>query len=315
MLRPDDTRSYSLTRELMLLALLSLLWGASYGLIKIAVSTITPVTLVGVRVLIASTLLWLVVLYRNLSVPMDLHTWRSFCVQSFIGYMLPFTMITWGQQFVDSGLAGILNSTTPIFVFLITLLWTRQEDVSFEKAFGVLAGLGGVTFLIGFDALQGLGSDVLGQLAITGATVSYALAMIYGRRFGSVAPEVTAAATLSIAAVVMLPAAFVFDDPMSLAPSPQSMVALVALGALATAAAFVLYFRLVNTLGALGTSSVAYARAAVSVIIGVTLLNEAFTWQVMIGFVAIVIGVAAINQQCGSALRALFGRGGGSTTP
>ena len=315
MLKSDDSRKFSLARELLLLALLSLLWGASYGLIKIAVSTITPVTLVGVRVLLASALLWLVVLYRNLTVPKDLPTWRAFCLQSVIGYMMPFTMITWGQQFVDSGLAGILNSTTPIFVFLITLLWTRQEDVSLEKAFGVLAGLGGVTFLIGFDALQGLGSDVLGQLAITGATVSYALAMIYGRRFSGVAPEVTAASTLTIAATIMLPAAFLFEDPMDLTPSTQSMVALVALGALATAAAFVLYFRLVNTLGALGTSSVAYARAAVSVIIGVTLLNEALTWQVMTGFVAIVIGVAAINQQCGTALRVLFGRRGGRTSP
>lgn len=298
-----ETKPVSLARELLLLALLSLLWGASYGLIKIAVATITPVTLVGVRVLIAASLLWLVVLYRRRNVPTDTATWRRFCVQAVIGYMAPFTMITWGQQFVDSGLAGILNSTTPIFVFLITLIWIRHEGVSLERAFGVLVGLGGVTFLIGFDALKGLGSHVLGQLAITGATISYGLAMIYGRRFASIAPEVTAAATLTIAATVMLPASVVFEDPTALTPSRASVLALVALASLSTAAAFVLYFRLVNTLGALGTSSVAYARAAVSVVIGVVLLGEALTWQLMTGLIAILIGVAAINGQCSTLLR------------
>ncbi len=303
-----QTKPVSLARELVLLALLSLLWGASYGLIKVAVATITPVTLVGVRVLIAASLLWLVVLWRRHAVPADAETWRRFCVQAVIGYMAPFTMITWGQQFVDSGLAGILNSTTPIFVFLITLLWTRQEEVTIERGLGVLVGLGGVTFLIGFEALKGLGSDVLGQLAITGATISYGLAMIYGRRFASIAPEVTAAATLTIAAIVMLPASVIVDDTAALTPSLASVLALVALASLSTAAAFVLYFRLVNTLGALGTSSVAYARAAVSVVIGVVLLSEPLTWQLVTGFVAILIGVAAINGQCGALVRYLSDR-------
>ena len=311
--KPLPPHTASLARELILLALLSLLWGASYGFIKIAVTTITPVTLVGIRVLIAASLLWLVVLYRGREVPTEARTWGAFVVQATIGYMVPFTMITWGQQFVESGLAGILNSTTPIFVFLITLLWTRQERASFEKGIGVLAGLGGVTFLIGFDALKGLGADVLGQLAITGATVSYALAMIYGRRFAGIAPEVTAAATLSIAAVVMLPASFIIEAPAELVPSPESVLALVALASLSTAAAFVLYFRLVNTLGALGTSSVAYSRAAVSVIIGVVFLHEALTWQVMTGFIAILVGVAAINQQCGALIAYLSRRAIGKT--
>ncbi|MDA7945973.1 MAG: EamA family transporter [Hyphomicrobiaceae bacterium] len=315
MLRTENTKPISLTRELLLLALLSLLWGASYGLIKIAVATITPVTLVGVRVLIASVLLWAVVLYRRCEVPTSPRIWSAFCLQSVIGYMLPFTMITWGQQFVDSGLAGILNSTTPIFVFLITLVWTRQEAVSLEKAFGVLAGLGGVVFLVGLDALKGLGSDVFGQLAITGATVSYALAMIYGRRFSGIAPEVTAAATLTIAVLVMLPASFILEKPTELMPSRASIMALFALASLSTAAAFILYFRLVNTLGALGTSSVAYARAAVSVLIGVMLLNEALTWQIATGFIAIVVGVAAINQQCGTILRYLRGKRLRQTSP
>lgn len=283
--------------EFALLALLSLLWGASYALIKLAVATITPVTLVGIRVTIAAVILWLVVAALGRKVPAGWSVWRQLTVQAVFGFVIPFTMITWGQQFVESGLAGILNSTTPIFVFLITLLWTRHEQVNLERLFGVLFGIGGVSLLIGIEALDGLGAHVAGQLSITGATVSYAIAMIYGKRFSAIAPEATAACTLTIAALMLVPASFVFEAPLALKPSMLSVVSLVALAAFCTAGAFTVYFRLVNTLGSVGTSSVAYARAAISVLIGVLVLGETFGWQAATGMGAVILGVAAINGQ------------------
>lgn len=283
--------------ELFLLGLLSLLWGASYALIKLSVETITPVTLVATRVLIAAGLLWLVVLIRRHPVPSDLKTWGHFAVQSMIGFAIPFTMITWGQQYVESGLAGILNSTTPIFVFLASITLFRSERVTGEQAFGAIAGLGGVCLLIGLEALRDIGSNVAGQFAITGATISYAAAMIYGKRFRDIAPETTAACTLSLAAVVLIPSALVFEAPLSLRPSTTSILALFCLAAFCTAGAFTLYFRLVNTLGAVGTSSVAYSRAAISVVIGVVFLGEAFGIASAVGMMAVLAGVAAINGQ------------------
>jgi drug/metabolite transporter (DMT)-like permease len=296
----------SLVLEFALLALLSLLWGASYGLIKLAVETITPVTLVAIRVVIAASVLWLVVLARRRQVPRGFHIWRQLMVQALFGFIIPFTMITWGQQYVESGLAGILNSTTPIFLFLITGFWTRHEQVTWETSLGVLAGLGGVSLLIGLEALQGIGKDVVGQLAITGATISYAIAMIYGKRFKGIAPEATAACTLTLAAIALLPASFVVEKPMQLEPSQTSILALIALAVFATAGAFTLYFRLVNTLGSVGTSSVAYSRAAISVVIGVLVLGEAFNWQIAVGLCAVVIGVAAINGQIFPILKRLM---------
>lgn len=287
----------SLALEFALLALLSLLWGASYGLIKLAVETITPVTLVAIRVTIAASVLWLAVLARRRQIPTGFPIWRQLSIQALFGFIVPFTMITWGQQYVESGLAGILNSTTPIFVFLITALWTRHERVTLEHSFGVLAGLGGIGLLIGMEALAGIGTHVAGQLAITGATISYAIAMIYGKRFKAIAPEATAACTLTLAAVMLLPASFAFERPLNLVPSWTSIWALIALAVFSTAGAFTLYFRLVNTLGSVGTSSVSYARAAISVLIGVTVLGETFNWQIATGLCAVIIGVAAINGQ------------------
>lgn len=293
----NTSSTLSLSRELALLALLSLLWGGSYGLIKLAVETITPVTLVAIRVTIAASVLWLVVMARQRRIPTGFPIWRQLAVQALFGFIVPFTMITWGQQYVESGLAGILNSTTPIFVFLITLFWTRHERVNLENSLGVLAGLGGVSLLIGMEALAGIGTHIAGQLAITGATISYAIAMIYGKRFKGIAPEATAACTLTLAAIILLPASFLVEHPLELTPSRASITALIALAVFSTAGAFTLYFRLVNTLGSVGTSSVSYARAAISVIIGVLVLGETFNWQIATGLCAVMIGVAAINGQ------------------
>ncbi len=297
MISNQNQRTQSQPFEFALLGLLALLWGASYGLIKVGVETITPVTLVAVRVSIAAGILWLVVIARRRKIPAGFPIWRQLTVQALFGFVIPFTMITWGQQYVESGLAGILNSTTPVFVFLITLFWTRHERVTLEKAFGALAGLGGISLLIGLEALAGIGAHVAGQLAITGATISYAIAMIYGKRFKGIAPEATAACTLTLAAVMLLPASFIAERPLDLAPSWTSIFALIALAVFSTAGAFALYFRLVNTLGSVGTSSVSYARAAISVLIGVALLGETFSWQIAAGLGAVIVGVAAINGQ------------------
>ena len=300
---PRNTLSSQWT-EFALLGLLSLLWGGSYALINLAVETITPVTLVAIRVMIAASVLWLVVIACKKHIPKAARTWRKFLIQAMLGFVIPFTMITWGQQFVPSGLAGILNSTTPIFVFLASAFLAHGERSSGEHIFGVMTGLGGVCLLIGLEALEHIGTDLAGQLAITGATVSYAAAMIYGKTFKEIAPEVTAACTLTLASCLLLPASFIVEDPLALSPSQSSVLSLVTLAVLCTAGAFTLYFRLVNTLGSVGTSSVAYSRAAIAVIIGVLLLGESFGFGTALGMVAVLTGVVAINGQ----LFALFRR-------
>lgn len=287
----------SIRFELCLLAILALLWGGSYGLIKLALETITPVTLVAVRTALAAGLLWLVVAWRGRAVPREPRIWAQLLVQGSINYMLPFTMITWGQQFVDSSLAGILNSTSPVFVFLFTVLWTRHEALDGTKFAGAAIGLSGVVLIVGYEALSGIGAATAGQVAIVLATACYGMAAIYGRRFAGISPVVVAAATLTLAALCLIPASFIVEQPLALDPSRRSILALVALSALSTAVAFVIYFRLMNTLGSLGAASVAYLRAAIAALIGVMLLGEPFTASLVIGLAAVIVGVAAINGQ------------------
>src|SRR5262245_63446031 len=145
--------------ELTLLALLAVLWGSSYALTKLTLISLAPLTAVVGRLALAAVVLWLVVLWLGRRIPRDAATWRALFVQSLLQSAIPFTMITWGQQFVDSGLAGVLNSTSPIFAALITTLWTRHEPVGLERLAGLVLGLGGVILVVGFEALAGFRSE------------------------------------------------------------------------------------------------------------------------------------------------------------
>lgn len=283
--------------DLALLLLLSLLWGASYALIRIAVETIPPLTLVAVRVAIATALLQLVLARQGSALPRDPRIWGRFAIQAAMNGILPFTLIAWGEQRIDSGLAGVLNSTTPIFVFLITRLWTRHEAATVRQLLGTLLGLAGIVAIVGPSALgAGLTGDVVAEGAIIAATVCYAVAAIFGRNFAGLPAIVPAAGSTAVSALIMVPAALLIDRPWTLPmPSFASMLALAALGTASTAGAFVVYFRLLRSLGSVGTASVAYLRAGVSVAIGILFLGELPSWRIAGGLVLVLAGVAAMT--------------------
>ena len=152
----------SMTREHLLLIVLATLWGASYTFIKIGVETIPPVTLIAGRTLIAAILLLAFVRWRGLVLPKDRVTWRRFLIQACLNSAVPFTLIAWGERSVDAGLATVLNSTAPIFTFLITAVVTRHEPVTARKLFGVAFGIAGVCLIVGIESLPGLGRQHLG---------------------------------------------------------------------------------------------------------------------------------------------------------
>ena len=266
-----DTHSQpaSMATELaLLLAALATLWGASYTFIKTGVETIPPVTFIAARTLIAGLLLLFVLKLRGLSLPRDPASWRLFATQAAINSVLPFTLIAWAELTVDAGLAAILNSTTPIFTFLITIAITRHEPASWRKFFGVIAGMAGICLIIGVQALGGLGRELIAQLAIILATISYAGAAIFGRNFKAMDPMLPAAGSMIAGAVILIPLSLVVDQPWTLAPSASSLMALVALAVFSTALAFCIFFRLVNTLGSVGTTAQAYLRVPIGVAIG-----------------------------------------------
>jgi drug/metabolite transporter (DMT)-like permease len=282
--------------EIGLLLLLGLLWGMPYALTKIALTTIPPVTLVAARVLLAAGVLWVIVLFMGCKMPTRRDFVARLFIQGCVACVIPYTLIAFGQQSVDSALAGILNSTTPLFVCLISFVWTRHEPLTVARLFGVTLGLGGVVMIAGATALVGLGREIAGQLAIILATLSSAASAIHGRRFAAVAPEIAAAGTLTSAAVVLVPLSFFMETPLNFAPSAASLAALLANAVVATALGFVVYFHLIRTIGSMGTASVGYLKPAVGVLIGCALMGESLTWTAAGGLIAILIGVAAINQ-------------------
>jgi drug/metabolite transporter (DMT)-like permease len=283
------------TTELALLLVLATLWGASYSFIKIGVATIPPVTLIAARTLIAGAVLVVVIRSRGLRLPRDGATWRRFLFQACLNSVVPFTLIAGAERTVDAGLATILNSTSPIFTFLLTVAITRHEAVTARKLCGVVAGIAGTCLIIGVEALGGLGAELAAQLAIVAATICYAGAAIFGRGFKQLDPIMPAAGSLICGAAILVPLSLALDRPWTLAPSAESVLALLALAVFSTALAFVIYFRLVGTLGSVGTTAQAYLRVPIGVAIGAALLGETLSATAWIGLACVIAGVAAMT--------------------
>ncbi len=275
--------------------MLSTLWGASYTFIRVGVETIPPVTLIAARTLIAGLLLIVWMSVSGVAMPGSWVIWKRLFVQAFLNSVIPFTLIAWAEQYVEAGVATILNSTAPVFVFFVTWFLTKHEAVTTRKLVGVIAGLLGICLIIGFSALNGLGDQVLPQLAIVAATICYAGAAIYGRSFQGLSPLVPAAGSLIAGAIVLIPISLIFDRPWALQPSFNSTAALLLLSVFSTAIAFVIYFRLVQTLGSVGTTSQAYLRVPIGVAIGAIFLGESLSPTIWMGLGCVVIGVAAMT--------------------
>ncbi|MXN63384.1 EamA family transporter [Stappia sp. GBMRC 2046] len=281
--------------EIGLLILLSFLWGASFTLTEVAVETIPPATMVFGRLSIGAALLMLMAFWRGATFPRSPSRWGQLLVQGIFQSALPFTLISWGQQHIDSGLASLLNTTPPLFVFLIGFFLLRDRAAGMQQFAGILLGFAGVLIIMGPAALAGEGSSVAGQLAVIGASLCYATAALYARRFSDQSPVVTAACSMTFAALLMLPLSILADDPASLSPSLSAITAVMALGVFSTAIAMTIYFRLVRTLGPLGVATGGYMRAGFSVVLGALLLGEALSGALLAGLVLIFAGVAIVT--------------------
>lgn len=290
------TDTKNLTAELALLAVLALLWGSSYLFIKIAVADIPPVTLIAARVSIAALFLASVMAWRGERLPRDAATWRVLFIQAILNSIGAWTVLAWGQQYVDAGLASVLNSTSPVFVFAITALFTRHEPAGVLKLCGACLGLAGVILIVGVDVLEGLGREVAGQIAVLTGAVLYAGAAIYGRRFARLPATVTATGTMLWASLCLVPLSLAVDQPWTLRPSGEALAAAGILSLACTGGALLIYFRLVKTLGSMGVASQSYLRAGVGVILGMVFLGEQIGFAVGLGVAAALLGVAALNM-------------------
>lgn len=291
----DHRQDTNVAFELALLVALATLWGGSYTFIKLGVATISPITLIAARTAIAGLLLLAVMWARGIRMPMDAATWRRFGFQAVLNSVIPWTLIAWGERHVDAALATILNSAGPIFTFLLTATVTRHEATTPRKLFGVLAGMAGILLIVGVDAFHDIGSGLIAEAAIVAATICYACAAIFGRSFEGLDPMAPAAGSLLAGAAVLIPASLMIEQPWTLSPSLSSLLALLALAVFSTAAAFAIYFRLIQTLGSVGTTAQAYLRVPIGVAISVAFLGETLSRTAWMGLACVVLGVAAMT--------------------
>jgi len=290
--------------EWTLLLALSILWGGSFFFVEIVLEDIPPLTTVLGRVGFAAVALFALVLLSGLRMPCDLGSWRALLVMGGLNNLLPFCLIVWGQTQIAGGLAAILNATTPIFTILFAHFLTHDERMTAAKLIGVLLGFAGATVMIGPEAFRNLGLEMLGQFAILGAAISYALAGIFGRRFRERPPMVTATGQVMAATLLLAPVACIAEQPWSLPmPGPTSWAALIALALLSTAVAYLIYFRLLATSGATNLLLVTFLVPVSAIFLGSSILGERLEAQHFLGMALIGAGFAAIDGRLLTLLR------------
>lgn len=288
----------------LLLLLLSLLWGASFFFGKIAVSAWPPLVVVLTRVAMAAAALLLVVRLSGLSMRVGRGMWLSFFGMGLINNLIPFGLIFWGQTEIASGLASIINATTPLFGVVVAHFFGRDEKASGLKLAGVAAGVLGVAVLMGPDAVQGLGGALLPQLACLAAALSYGFAALYGRRFRAMPPLVTAAGQVSATTIMAVPLVLIFHPPWLLPmPGATVVLALVGLALLSTALAYVIFFRIMRRAGGTNVTLVTFLIPVSAILLGWAFLGEALLPRHLAGMAAIAMGLALIDGRIARFLR------------
>ena len=287
----------NLTDWLMLIAL-SILWGGSFFFVGIAVKALTPLTIVFIRLSLAAATLWIIILVTKVPVPSSAKAWRALLVMGILNNAIPFSLIVWGQSHIESGLASIFNAMTPLFTVLVAGVFLADERISGTKVAGVLLGLTGAVVMVGLDALRGVHTDVLAQLAVMGAAVSYGFSVVYGRRLKSMhlSPMAIAAGQVTMSSLLLAPAAFVFEQPFSQAlPPPEVWAALIALAVFSTALAYILFFRLLASAGATNVSLVTFLVPVSAILLGFVFLGERLQPSQFAGMFLIALGLLAID--------------------
>lgn len=282
-------------REWPLLLALTLLWGGSFFFTGVAVTELPPFSLVLARVGLAALILQgaLVVLGRR---PPWRH-WRAFLVMGLLNNALPFSLIVWGQTTIASGLAAILNATTPLFTVLLAHAVTADEKLSGPRLLGCALGLAGVALMLGPDVGE-LGGNLWPQLAVLAAALSYACAGVWGRRFAALglAPVETATGQVTASTLLLLPLVLLADRPWTLAPpGAETWAAIAGLALLSTAMGYVVYFRLLASAGATNLLLVTLLMPPLAVWLGFVFLGESLGIVHLAGLALIAAGPVAID--------------------
>jgi drug/metabolite transporter (DMT)-like permease len=289
-----------------ILITLALIWGGAFFFIGVAVRHVPPLTYVWLRLTIAAAAMWLFLKFKGEKLGLPRQVWGSILLLALLNNALPFTLFGWGQTHIASGLASILNATTPIWGVVVAHFLTSDERITPRKVVGVLLGFGGVATMIGPTLLSNIGGDALAQLACVTASLSYALAAVWARRFKrmGLSPMSVTTGQLTAGAAMMLPFALFVDRPWEHAFPPLSAWgAIVALALLCTAFGYVLYFRLIDSAGATNALLVTLLVPPTAILLGGLFLGEQLAPQDFAGLLLIGLGLSAIDGRLLTALR------------
>lgn len=282
-------------------------WGSSYLFIKIGVETLTPFTLVAARLAIGTAVLALVMRLARQALPRDRSTWGHMVVVALLGIVIPFSLITWGEQTIDSGLAAVLTGTVPLFAIVLAAMVLTDEPITVNRLGGLVVGFAGVVVLTAPGLADGFGGSLPGQLALIGASISYAAAGVYARRTVRGLPALTSAfLEVSLAFVIVVVLAVAFGSPWATAIDGGTILSVAWLGLIGSGLAFLAFFYLLDRWGATRTSLVAYLLPVVGIVLGVLVLQEVVTLSMVAGTALVIGGIALANSRFGH--RRLLGR-------
>jgi drug/metabolite transporter (DMT)-like permease len=284
---------------------LAVIWGSAFFCIHVAVHAVPPLTYVWLRVTIAAAALWAYLAWRREPAGLPRPVWGSMLLLALLNNVIPFVLFGWGQTHIASGLASILNATTPIWGVIVAHLFTSDERMTPRKVAGVLLGFGGVALMIGPDLLGSIGTNVLAQLACVTAALLYALAGVWARRFKrqGISPLSVTTGQLTASALVMLPVTLLFDRPWEQAfPPLGALGAIIVLAVICSAFAYILYFRLIDSAGATNALLVTLLVPPVAILLGALMLGEIIEPRDFAGLGFIALGLAAIDGRLLSVL-------------
>ena len=283
------------TKHWAVLLLTATMFGSSFFFINVAVDTIPPATLAAGRAALAVPIAWAILRISGGRLPPLGADWTPLVILGVLTAVVPYTTIAWGQVHIESGLAGILFGTVPVFTVILAPFLARDEKFTTGRVLGAAVGLGGVVLVIGPNALAGLQDQVFGAIVTLGAALSYALGGIYARRHKHIPPGVMTAGQLVSASAIMIPLSLMIDAPWALSPPAAALGSVAAVAVLSTAVPALLFFWLIQRAGAINGSLLAFFMPVVAVVLGTALLGEQLPWQAFGGLGLILFGAGTVN--------------------
>lgn len=278
---------------------LGFMWGSSYLFIKIAVVDLGPFTLIAGRLGVGAALLWTVIRLMREPLPRDRRAYGHLVVMALVNIAVPFFLITWAEQSVESSLAAVLTSLVPLFVVVLAPMFIHDEPLRVNAIVGLVVGFVGVVVLTGRE-LTGTGSNLAGDLALVGASLSYAAGAVYSRRnVRGLRPMIPAVFQVTFAFVITAVLALALEHPWTIRPAAQTAFAIVWLGLLGSGLAYLAFFRLLGRWGATRTALVAYVLPVVGIVLGFLVLNEPIDARMLVGTALVIAGVALVNSRTG----------------